>query len=88
MTWSVQSRDGEGRQPMLEWMQVSDSERVVAVAYDEESERIHVQFPDGARWWYAGCPRQTWEEFTMPGTSKGQYIHRVLNSHSNGQSEA
>ena len=73
---------------MLEWMQVRDSKRVVAVAYDEEAERIYVQFPDGVRWWYAGCPRQTWEEFTAPGTSKGQYIDRVLNSHPYGQSEA
>jgi hypothetical protein len=63
---------------MIEWLPVSGSTRIVAEAYDPETERIYVRFPDGVEWWYAACPPQTWEEFTRPGQSRGQYISRVL----------
>ena len=69
---------------MIDWIQCPDSTRVRAIAYDEDGERILVQFPDGKHWQYSGCPPIVWEEFTRPGTSKGQYIHRRLNQHPNG----
>lgn len=70
---------------MLEWIPVSNSKRIVAEAYDAETERIYVRFPDGVEWWYAACPPQIWEEFTAPGQSRGQYIHQVLNHKPNGR---
>lgn len=70
---------------MIEWMPVAGSARVVADAYDPETERILVEFPTGIRWWYGNCPLQVWEEFNAPGTSKGQYISMVLNHHPNGR---
>jgi hypothetical protein len=71
---------------MIEWIPVSGSTRLVAEAYDPETETIYVRFPDGVEWWYAGCPRDVWEEFTSPGQSRGQYISRVLNFKPNGRS--
>lgn len=41
--------------------------------------------PDGPEWWYGSCPQLTWEEFSSPNTSKGQYINQVLNGHPNGR---
>lgn len=70
---------------MLEWIPVTDSERVVAIAYDVNGETIYVRFPSGVEWWYSACPPQTWEEFTAPGTSKGRYIHQFLNGRPNGR---
>lgn len=69
---------------MLEWIPVLSS-MVTAIAYDAESLTIFAEFPSGARWWYAGCDSAIWTEFADPATSKGQYIHRVLDSHPNGQ---
>lgn len=70
---------------MIEWTQVNGSTRVIAEAYDAESERIYVRFPNGVEWWYAGCTAQVWEEFTRVGQSRGQYIDRVLNYKQHGR---
>jgi hypothetical protein len=70
---------------MLDWTPVTDSDRVVAVAYDVETETIYARFPDGVEWHYAACPPHVWEEFCQPGTSKGRYIHQVLNGKPNGK---
>ena len=68
-----------------EWIDVSDSERIVAMAYDVEQEVIHVRFPDGVEWTYGDCPPVVWEEFTAPGQSKGRFIFDVLNHKPNHQ---
>jgi hypothetical protein len=68
---------------MLEWAPVSGSTRIIAEAYELETERIYVRFPDGVEWWYAACPPNVWEEFR--GQSRGQYIARVLNFKPNGR---
>ncbi len=70
---------------MIEWAPVGGSKRIVAEAYNPETETIYVRFPDGVEWWYAACPAQVWGEFTAPGQSRGQYIHRVLNFKPNGR---
>lgn len=70
---------------MFEWTPVSGSARIVAEAYDAETERIYVRFPNGVEWWYAACPRKVWDEFTAPGQSRGQYIHEVLDHKPNGR---
>lgn len=70
---------------MIDWIPVSGSERVVAEAYDPETETIYVRFPDGVEWWYSGCPPHVWEEFSAPGQSRGQYIKNVLNFKPNGR---
>ena len=62
----------------LEWIEVLDSERIVAMAYDEEMETIYVRFPEGVEWLYEGCPPNVWEEFSSAGLSKGRYIREVL----------
>lgn len=61
----------------LEWRPV-DSTRIVAEAYDPETETIYVRFPDGVEWCYEACPADIWEAFTAPGQSRGQFIHNVL----------
>ncbi|HEY8082990.1 MAG TPA: KTSC domain-containing protein [Solirubrobacterales bacterium] len=63
----------------IEWIEVGDSERIVAMAYDEESEVIYVRFPDGVEWLYEACPPPVWDEFTAEGQSKGRYIFSELN---------
>ena len=63
----------------IEWIEVADSERITAMAYDEESERILVRFPEGIEWCYEACPPVVWEEFSQPGQSKGKFIFDVLN---------
>jgi hypothetical protein len=70
---------------MITWIPVSGSSRIVAEAYDLETERIYVRFPDGVEWWYAACPPKVWESFTAPGQSRGQYIHEVLDHKPNGR---
>lgn len=70
---------------MIDWIPVSDSERISAMAYDEEHEAIYVRFPDGVEWFYEACPPSVWEEFTAPGQSKGGYIARVLDHKPNGR---
>ena len=70
---------------MIDWIEVHDSDRVTAVAYDAGQEHILVRFKDdGTEWQYAGCPRLVWEEFMAPTTSKGRYIHNQLNHHVHG----
>lgn len=70
---------------MVEWIAVTGSTRIIAEAYDLDTETIYVRFPVGVEWWYSGCPPHVWQEFTAPGQSRGQYIHRVLNFKPNGQ---
>jgi hypothetical protein len=64
----------------IEWIDVPDSERIVAMAYDEGEEAIFVRFTkDEIEWCYEACPPHVWEEFSNPAQSKGRYIHDVLN---------
>ncbi len=69
----------------MEWIDVTDSERIVAAAYSPDTEEIFVRFPNGTEWCYRECTLATWEEFMSPGASKGRYIHEVLNGHPNGR---
>lgn len=64
---------------VVEWISVDDSDRVVAVAYDQDAEMICVRFPNDVEWCYEGCPPRVWEDFMAPGASKGRFIHDVLN---------
>lgn len=70
---------------MLDWIPVSGSTRIVAEAYDSETEKIYVRFKDGVEWYYAACPPNVWEEFTAQGQSRGQYISRVLDHKPHGR---
>ncbi len=70
---------------MIEWIPVSGSKRIVAEAYDPETEKIYVRFTDGVEWWYAACPPHVWQEFTAQGQSRGQYIARVLDFKPHGR---
>jgi KTSC domain-containing protein len=69
----------------IEWIAVTGSSRIVAEAYDPETETIYVRFPNGVEWQYQACPPQVWEAFTAPGQSRGQYISQVLNYKPNGR---
>ena len=60
-----------------EWRSV-ESSRITHEAYDPESERILVRFPNGVEWCYEACPPDVWIAFTAPGQSRGQFIHQVL----------
>jgi hypothetical protein len=70
---------------MIEWIVVAGSTRIVAEAFEVETERIYVRFPNGVEWWYAACTLQVWEAFRAPGQSRGQYIAQVLNFKPNGR---
>ncbi|HET9768528.1 MAG TPA: KTSC domain-containing protein [Thermoanaerobaculia bacterium] len=71
---------------MINWLDVGDSQRVSAVAYDAEQEIIYVRFKvGGAEWWYGSCPPHIWEQFTAPGVSKGRFIKDVLDDHQKGR---
>lgn len=70
---------------MIEWIPVSNSERIVAEAYDSTTETIYVRFTDGVEWQYSACPPQIWLEFTAPGQSRGQYIKETLDFKPNGR---
>ena len=70
---------------MIEWIEVSGSTRIVAEAYNTETETIYVRFPDGVEWFYAACPPDVWQQFTAPGQSRGKFIHTVLNFKPNGR---
>jgi hypothetical protein len=70
---------------MLEWSPVPGSTRIVAEAYDADSETIYVRFPNGVEWKYSACPPHVWREFTAPGQSRGQYIRNVLDFKPNGR---
>jgi hypothetical protein len=67
----------------VEWIPVAGSTRIVAEAYDDQTETIYVRFPDGTSWFYAGCPPHVWVEFTSQ--SRGKYISQVLNFRPNGR---
>ena len=69
---------------MYEWIDITDSSRVSAVAFDPDREAILVRFPNGVEWQYLGCPKHVWEDFVAPGTSKGRFIHDVLNNQQHG----
>ena len=78
-----QAHEGE---LMIDWVEVSGSSRVAAIAYNEQEETIYVRFAkDGVEWWYASCPPHVWEQFKMPGTSMGRFIGEVLDNHANGR---
>ncbi|MBV6762765.1 KTSC domain-containing protein [Rhodococcus opacus] len=62
----------------LDWQPV-DSKRIVAEAYDLETETIYVRFKDGIEWYYEACAPDIWEAFTSPGQSRGQFISHTLN---------
>ena len=70
---------------MIEWIAVEGSSWVAAEAYVVEEEAILVRFTDGGAWKYLACPPHIWAEFTAPGQSRGQYIHRVLKAKPGGK---
>jgi hypothetical protein len=64
----------------LDWIEVSDSDRVSAVAYVSEHQWICVRFSrDGVEWCYEGCSLEEFEMFCALGQSKGGFIKEVLN---------
>lgn len=70
---------------MLNWIPVTGSRRVVAEAYEPETETIYVRFPNGVVWRYRECPPDIWDAFRAPGQSRGRFIDHVLNNKPNGR---
>ncbi|MHA4855062.1 KTSC domain-containing protein [Rhodococcus sp. MSC1_016] len=66
----------------LDWQPV-DSKRIVAEAYNPDTETIYVRFPNGIEWYYEACTPDVWEAFTSPGQSRGQFLHHTLNDKPN-----
>lgn len=69
---------------MPDWQAVV-SERITHEAYDPETQRIYVRFPDGVEWCYRACPPDVWRAFTAPGQSRGKFIAEVLNYKPHGR---
>lgn len=61
---------------MLNWIPVAGSSRIIAEAYDPQTETIYVRFPNGIEWAYSACPPHVWQEFQSQ--SRGQYLKAVL----------
>lgn len=70
---------------MIEWIPVTGSSRIVAEAYDPDTDTIYVRFPNGVEWRYFACPPDVWAEFTAPGQSRGKFINAVLNHKPHGR---
>lgn len=70
---------------IIEWISVDNSTRIIAEAYDPDTETIYVRFLNGVEWYYKDCPPHVWKEFTSQ--SRGQYINRVLTSKPHGRYE-
>lgn len=70
---------------MIDWIPVDGSSRIIAEAYEPQTETILVRFPDGTEWSYSACSQAVWEEFTAPSQSRGQYIAQVLDAKPNGR---
>ena len=70
---------------MIEWIPVTGSTRIVAEAYDPETETIYVRFPNSVEWRYSACPPNVWAEFTAPGQSRGKFISAVLDHKPHGR---
>ncbi len=70
---------------MIDWRPVDGSSRIIAEAFIAEAETILVRFPNGVEWAYSACTSATWEEFTAPGQSRGEYIAAVLNAKPHGR---
>ena len=68
---------------MIDWQPVNGSTRIIAEAYDPETETIYVRFHDGVEWQYRDCPLDIWEQFTAPGQSRGKYIYQELDRRPN-----
>jgi hypothetical protein len=68
-----------------DWIEIDDSTRVTAIAYDAEEERILVRFPDGMEYFYGMCPPTLWDEFSSPGVSKGRFISERLDGKPRGK---
>jgi hypothetical protein len=64
---------------IIDWQDVTGSERIVAMAFVAQQELICVRFPDGVEWCYNGCTPDEYATFSDPATSKGRYINDVLN---------
>jgi hypothetical protein len=62
---------------VIEWFEV-DSSAVAAIAYDYESEAIHVRFKSGVEWRYLACSPAEWGDFRSPSTSKGKFVNDIL----------
>jgi hypothetical protein len=68
---------------MIEMIPV-DSTWISAYGYDEAGAVVYVAFRrEGVRWQYRGVPSHVWQEFQL-ADSKGQFIHRVLESFDHG----
>lgn len=65
----------------MDWQIIPSSSWVRAIAYEEASEQIFVEFLDGHQHVYDNCSPQDWETFSAPGTSQGSFVNRVLNHH-------
>ena len=69
---------------MIDWIPVSDSTRITAMAYEAGTARIFVRFPEDVEWWYGDCSELIWEQFQF-ASSKGQFIREELDHHPNGR---
>jgi hypothetical protein len=62
----------------LEWIGVTNSTLVSAVAFDEAAERIFVKLHSGKVWLFDDCTSDLWEAFVSSGISKGEFMTGVL----------
>lgn len=57
---------------MVEFISVTSS-NIQGIGYDDATKTLHVEFRGGARYTYAGVPKDEYEDF-LNAPSKGSYL--------------
>lgn len=64
----------------LTWEEV-DSSNITRIAFDEEEERIIIEFKDGGQYAYDECPRELFERFRLAPSIGKFFYANIKNSH-------
>lgn len=57
-----------------------DSTRVDRAWFTESSSQIEIEFPDGVRFLFFNCDKQTWMHF-IQAPSAGKFLREILERH-------
>jgi hypothetical protein len=69
----------------INWINVTESTIVTAIAYDDAAERIFVRLHSGVEFYFDNCDPALWNQFKSPAHSKGEFIKNVLENHAYGR---
>jgi len=67
---------------MIEMFPVASS-RITEMGFDKKTATVYVRFINGKLWNYFNVPEDVWDQF-VAATSKGSFIHNVLDHYNHG----